>query len=209
MAAQLQFVEIPGYRDALRRESDVRRQAWCHTHTEIAGVRVRLLTLRDMVLLEEMQNGFFAPWRFDDTDEYLAHCAQLVWWLSDCRKPRLDARQALSPIVAHQRTRLIRHLAARPHELSAGVRDFLKASFQDAPKGSGFSGSAIAGAPAYIADTLAAGGLFVGLDEMLDMPLVKLWQLVRMAARRVYGTTITNESDRLATDYLATLNQKN
>lgn len=205
MAAPTQFVEIPGFREALRNESDVRRKAWCHTHDSIAGVRVRLLTLRDIVLLEEMQNGFFAPWRFDDDAEYLAHCAQLVWWLSDFPKPALDSRRALQPLVAYHRTRLIRYLAARPAELSAGVRQYLHTSFLDAPKGGG-GGTAIAAAPAYVMDSLAAAGFGMPADDVLDMPVIKLWQLLRLAVRRVYGIPATNDSDRLACDYLATLN---
>jgi hypothetical protein len=205
MAANLQLVEIPGFRDALRKESDLRRKAWVYTHTEIAGVRVRLLTMRDMAVLEEMQNGFFAPWRFDDDAEFLGHCAQLVWWLSDAPKPDRNSRRVVQPFVALARARLIAGLAKQPKALADGVSEYLRMMFLDAPKGGG-GGNAIVAAPAYIADSLAAAGLFVGLDEMLDMPLIRLWQLMRLATRRVYGTPITNDSDRIACDYLATLN---
>jgi len=207
MAADLKVVEIPGFRDACRREAGVRRAAWCSTHTTIAGVRVRLLTLRDTITLEEIGNGFFNPWRFDSDEEFLGHCAQLVWWVSDAPKPSPNERRVILPRVAYHRARLVAHLAKRPKELAEGVRAYLEDSFLDAPKGGGTGGQAIAAAPAYIADTLAAGGYSLTLDEVLDMPVTRLWQLLRVAARRVFGVPATNYSDQIACDYLAQLNQ--
>jgi len=207
MAADLQFVEIPGFRDALKRESLVRRQGWVGAHAEIAGVRVRFLTLRDMVLLEEMQNGFFCPWRFDTDAEFLGHAAHLVWWLSDCPKPPTNARTWFQPRAWASRARLLEHLKRRPVDLANDVRAYIEDAYLDAPRCGGTGGSPLAATPAYIADTLAAGGFALSLDEILDMPVTRLWQLVRLAARRVYGTPATNASDKLACDYLAGISQ--
>jgi hypothetical protein len=209
MSAVLEFKQIPGFADALRREASVRREAWAHTHTEIAGVRVRMLTMRDVVMLEELQNGFFAPWRFDTDEEFLAHCAQMVWWLSDLPKPPLYSRSIFHPWIAGRQQALIRYLAGRPKQLAEDTNRFLRDSFMDAPKGGGTMGQAVAAMPAYLADTLAAAGFQITTDDMLDMPLTRLWQMVRLASRRVYGTAITNESDKLACDYLAGLNGRN
>ena len=210
MSASLEFKEIPGFADALRREAAVRQQAWVEPHTRICGVRVRKLTLRDIVILEEIRNGFFCPWRFDDDEEFLSHCAQLVWWLSDCPKPDFDSKRAFQPLVAGHRKRLLDHLARQPERLAKDVADYLKTQFLDAPKGSsGTGGQAIAATPAYIADTLAAAGLFEGMDKLMDAPVVQTWQLLRLAARRVYGVPATNESDRIACDFLGNLNGKN
>ena len=57
--------------------------------------------------------------------------------------------------------------------------------------------------------TLAAAGLFEGMDKLMDAPVVQTWQLLRLAARRVYGVPATNESDRIACDFLGNLNGKN
>lgn len=210
MSASLEFKEIPGFADALRREASVRQQAWVETHTRICGVRVRMLTLRDIIVLEEIRNGFFCPWRFDDDEEFLCHCAQLVWWLSDCPKPDFKSKRLIQPIVAAHRKRLLDHLAAQPARLAKDVNEYLKTQFLDAPKGSsGHGGQAIAATPAYIADTLAAAGLFEGMDKLIDTPVVRTWQLLRLATRRVYGIPVTNESDRIACEYLANLNGKN
>jgi hypothetical protein len=49
--------------------------------------------------------------------------------------------------------------------------------------------------------------MFMPLPEMMAMPVTRLWQLLRVAARRVYGLPQSNRSDVIACDYLATLNQ--
>lgn len=209
MSTVLEFKQIPGFADALRREAAVRREAWAHTHTEIAGIRVRVLTMRDVVILEELQNGFFAPWRFDSDEEFLSHCAQLVWWMSDLPKPPLYSRSVFHPWIAGRQRALIRYLATKPKQLAADTNRYLSDAFMDAPKGGQTQGQAVAGMPAYLADTLAAGGFQITTDEMLDMPLARLWQLIRLASRRVYGTHLTNESDKIACDYLAGLTGRN
>lgn len=187
----------------------MRRQAWAHTHAMICGVRVRVLTLRDVVMLEELENGFFCPWRFDSDEEFLSHCAQLVWWLSDLPKPPLHSQSVFHPWVAGRQRQLLRYLACHPKRLAEETNRFLKDAFMDAPKGSGSQGTAVAATPAYLADTLAAGGFKISTEEMMDMPLAKLWQLVRLASRRIYGTPLTNESDKLATDFLAGASGRN
>lgn len=206
MAATLQFVEIPGYADALRREDEVRRRAWTTAPDPIAGVPVRHLTLRDMLALAELRNGFFCPWRFDTDAEYLAHCTQLVWWLSECKKPTVRDGCVGRAIASAQKTRLIRHCATYPRQLHEDVLRYLRDTFMDAPRGAGSgpsSASPIAAQPAYIADALAAGGYAYPLETVLDLPLVRLWQLLRLVQRRVFGQPVTNPSDQLACDHLA------
>lgn len=206
MDGPTQFIEIPGYAEALRRESDLRRKAWSADSEEIAGVRVRLLTFRDMEMLASMRNGFFCPWKFETDTEFLGHCAQLVWWLSDCAKPRRGGGFVSNIIVAAQVQRLTKHLGQHGKQLAEEVNAYLRDTFMDSPKGGGSSGAApIASGPAYVADLLASAGYRMTLDEILDTPLIRLWQIMRLAQRRVTGDTPTNESDRIATDYLASL----
>lgn len=202
------FVEIPGFREAVKREQRVRRQAWTSAHSLICGVRVRALTLRDLETLEEMGNGFFAPWRFDTELEYLAHCAQLVWWLSSVRKPGPDAGLWRTHRCLVARRRLNARLAAEPARLANETRAFLEEQFFDAPKGhSGMPTTPAAAGAAYLIDAIAAGGYGLDPETVLDLPLPRLWQLVRMVQRRVFGQPLTNPSDKLATDYLAGLAQ--
>ena len=211
MEGPTNFVEIPGYADALRREDRLRRQAWTNPGDVIAGVTVRALTWRDVETLAELRNGFFCPWRFDSDAEYLGHCAHLVWWLSDCRKPVANDTRIGKIIVEAQKMRLIRHLRDHPKQTAEGVMRYLSDTFADGPKGGSSVGTngPVAGGPAYIADTLAAAGYAYTLDQMLDMPLMQLFQILRLARRRVYGEKITNESDRIACDYVAQLGGRN
>lgn len=209
MSAELQFVEIPGYADALRREDALRRQAWANPGHEVCGLQLRALTLRDMEVLAELRNGFFCPWRFDEEAEYLGHCAQLVWWLSAAPKPRPSGDSFVRRIyVERARQRLTRHLLRDLKGLSEGVRALLRETFFDAPRGggSGPSGAAIAANPAYVVDALAAAGHAWPLERVLDTPLVQLWQVLRVAQKRVTGMAPPNESDRLAVEHLARLN---
>lgn len=207
MEGPTHFVEIPGYADALRREDRLRRSAWVQAGDTLAGVPVRALTWRDIEELTEMRNGLFCPWRFESEAEFIGHCAQLVWWLSDCAKPGRGDSWLGRLIVRGQRERLIRHLRQYPRQLADDVKRYLADTFLDAPAGGSgtTAGGAIAGGPAYLADALASGGHALSLDAMLDLPVVRLFQLLRLVRRRLYGETITNASDKLATDYLATL----
>ena len=211
MDGPAQVIQIPGYADALRRESDIRRQAFTSARHSIAGVRVRPLTLRDMSLLEEMRNGFFCPWRFDDDAEYLGHCVQLVWWLSDCPKPSMERERAFPFLVAVRRAKLIASMLRVPAEtLARDVRRYLSGMFMDSPRGSDTSArQPLAATPAYVFDTLSAAGYPLTLSDVMDMPLTQLWQLLRLAQQRLYGAAITNPSDKLATDYIASINTRN
>lgn len=209
MSANLTVVSIPGLAEAVRRESAVRRTAWTQTHATIAGVRVRFLTVGDVVRLEEIENGFFCPWRFDSDVEMLAHCAQLIWWLSDdMPKPDRGSLSLWHLRCAAHKGRLIRYLATRPVETLRETTQFLKEQYMDAPKASEETtySAPIAASPAYVWDSLTAGGYSFALQEVLQMPLVQVWQLMRLAQRRLYGITPTNPSDKLATDYLAKMN---
>jgi hypothetical protein len=208
MSADLQFVEIPGLAEAVRRESEIRRRAYLYPRDTIAGVSVRKMTLRDMIVLEEIRNGFFVPFRFETDNEILGHSAQLVWWLSDCRKPEMASdRPSLRANIA--KALLMRHLSKNQRALVDGVKEYLDETFMDAPKGSGGQpAQSYAASPCYVFDALAAGGYGMTQDEVLDMPLVRLWQIVRLVQRRVFEQPLTNPSDRLATDFLAKLNAK-
>lgn len=203
------YVEIPGYREALRREAEVRRAAWSKTHDEIAGVRVRVLTWRDVEKLADMRNGFFCPWKFETEDELVGHCAQLVWWLSDCAKPNPGAGFISRAIVQAQAERLVRHLAKDKAALIGGVTRFLQDSFMDAPTGNSQDASAPAAASfSYIADALAFGGHHMTADEALDMPVARLWQLLKLIRIRLCGEKPTSPSDKIAVDYLAKMNKE-
>lgn len=210
MGAALPVVEIPGYADAVRREDELRRRAWVNPWREICGVRVRPLTLRDMESLAELRNGFFLPWKFDSDEEYLGHCAQVVWWLSALPKPTEGDSWLRRRRVLRAKDALVRKLFADRARLAQEVPEFIGEQFFDSLRGSSgaVSGTPIAANPAYVADTLAAAGYRLHPDEVMALPLPQLWQLLRVATRRMTGQTPPNPSDKVATDYLAQLQQQ-
>lgn len=208
MSANLQFVPIPGLADAVRRESSIRRKAWSLGHTTICDIPVRWMTVQDVCDLEELNNGFFAPWRFDTEEEFLTHCAQLVWWLSlDLPKRKAGEPDLVWNARVYRHRRTISRLALRdPGRLAREVTEYIKDQFMDSPKGESDGGtSPVAASPAYVMDALAAGGYVLTPQQVLEMPLVRVWQLIRLTQRRLYHTTLTNPSDKLATDYLASM----
>lgn len=199
------FVEIPGLAEAVRREDAVRRQAWLPVRPTIAGVPVRPLTLRDLEMLTELRNGLFCPWRFDEDAELAGHCAQLAWWLSAAPKPAEgDGLLRRWWCEAHRR-RLSARLTRDPQRLVRDTMRLLEESLLDMPRGAGGNGRPIAGTVAHVLDLLAAGGHRCTPDEVLDLPLTRLWQLVRLVRRRVFDDKITNRSDQLAVEHLAKL----
>lgn len=202
----LATVEIPGYADALRKEAAVRRGAFVHNRDAIAGVPVRQMTLGDMLWLEELRNGFFCPFKFETHAELAGHSAHLVWWLSDCPKPDPYAKGMPSWRVIWKRERLFRELARKDKELVEDAERYLTETFMDAPKGTGTNFAAPSAAmPASVMDLCAAAGYSFTVDQVMDIPLVRLWQILRLGKHRIDGVPLTNPSDKIATDYLASL----
>lgn len=207
MSAHLPVIEIPGYAEAVRREDAARRRAWVNPQHEICGISIRPLTLRTMEQLAELQNGFFLPWKFESDEEFMAHCAQLVWWLSAAPKPKAGDGWWRRRYVVRAKEKLVRQLVRDPAALVAGVSGFLEEMFLDAVGGSsdGVRVAPIAGTPAFVADSIVAAGYPMTPEQVMDTPLPQLWQLQRVSAKRLTGTTPPNRSDKIATDYLAKL----
>ncbi len=76
----------------------------------------------------------------------------------------------------------------------------------DSPAGSsGVAHVSYASYPAYIVDKFAGAGLPFTYDQILDMPLRRLWQHWRLASRRLDETPLTNPSDELAAQHINSL----
>ena len=203
----LPTVEIPGYADALKREARVRAAAWGQPADTLAGVPVRPLTLAEVGALEELRNGFFVPFQFATEAEVDGHCAQLIWWMSDCPKPARDAGKGLRHLWTWQaRKALMAHLSEHREQMRRDVTAWLHDNFMDAPKGDSTNlTQPEAHGNTYIMDVLAAAGYAFSEADVMHMPLPRLWQYVRLATRRLTGKPLTNPSDKVATDYLASL----
>ena len=76
----LQTVEIPGYREAVKKEQRIRDTAFLDGRELVCGIEVFPLSLRRMVWLEQAHNGFFCPWKFEEENELLAHSLQVLYF---------------------------------------------------------------------------------------------------------------------------------
>ena len=204
----LQTVEIPGLREAIKREAHVRDTSFLDGLELVCGVEVCPLSLRRLIWLEQAHNGFVVPWRFDDDQEYLAHALQVLYFctpqFAPPQTPRFGFWGAFMQGVRQDRffKKALRH--GKPEIIVKEINGWLGDAFMDSPTGSGSVGhAAYASYPAYVVDRFAEACLPFTYDQIMDMPLRRLWQFWRIAAKRINDVSLTNPSDDIATKYLA------
>lgn len=207
---KLETVEIPGLREAIKRESHIRDTAFLDGMELVCGVEVVPLSLRRLIWLEQARNGFIVPCRFDSDEECLAHALQLVYFCTpDFNIPKSPKIGFWKMFMDGYRQHGFFRKALRsgtPEVIVKEVEAWLNDAFMDSPAGGGSNevqGPSYASYPAYIVDKFAAAGLPFTYDQIMDMPLRRLWQHWRVAVRRVDEITLTNPSDDLATKVLA------
>lgn len=191
---QLKTIIVPGLADCLKRERQVRDEAFLEGMPEdIAGIPVATITLRHLHWLTMMRNGFFVPCTFDDYAEQIEHAQQALWVLSpglllpNARQPYSSAYRLRS---AFAKTRAaIRFICKDPRRIIPALNDYIEEAFFDNPfkgtdkdDGIGHSHPAII---ASILDVFAAGGYSWTRDEILDTPLKQIWQLCRLTIKRL------------------------
>jgi hypothetical protein len=206
----LETVEVPGLREALKREARVRDTAFLDGNEVVCGVEVVPLSLRRLIWLEQAHNGFVVPWRFESDEELLAHSLQLVYFCTPSFVPPHSPRFSfLSSFREGMRQDAFFRKALRansPDAIIKEVADWTGEAFMDAPAGGGnneVKAPSYASYPAYIVDRFAEAGLPFSYDQIMDMPLRRLWQHWRVAAKRMTGAHLTNPSDDLATKVIA------
>lgn len=207
----LETVEIPGLREAIKREAHVRDTAFLDGLELLCGVEVVPLSLRRLIWLEQAHNGFVVPWTWDDAAETYAHAIQFLYYMkpdfSPPRSPMVTFWQSF--LAGWKEQRFINSM--RRKDRGAVVKEissYLSASFMDAPSSGGeVQTSAYASYPSYIVDLFAEGGLTFTYDEIMDMPLARLWQHYRICSRRTREAKLTNPSDSIVVDHLAGVNK--
>lgn len=204
----LQTVEIPGYREAVKREAQVRDTAFLDGLEIVCGVEVCPLSLRRLIWLEQAHNGFVVPWRFDDDGEMFAHAVQFLYFMRPSYSPPKSAKESFwQSFCSGMKEQLFINRMARTNrdETLDELSGWIKSAFMDAPNAGngGVPTASYASYPAYVVDLFAEAGLPFTYTEIMDMPLARLWQHWRIAARRVKDTALTNPSDDLATKHLA------
>jgi hypothetical protein len=204
----LQTVEIPGYREAVKREAQVRDTAFLDGLEVVCGVEVVPLSLRRLIWLEQAHNGFVVPWIWEGDAEIFAHAVQFLYFLRPDYSPPKSAKESFwQSFKSGLKEQLFINRMARGdrNEILKELNAWIKDAFMDAPNtGSGGVMSApYASYPAHILDLFAEAGLTLTYNEIMDMPLSRLWQHWRLSARRLRDVTLTNPSDDLATKVIA------
>ncbi len=205
----LEKVQVPGLREAIQRETRIRDTAFLDGLEIVCGVEVVPLSLRRLIWLEQAQNGFIVPFRFDSDEEFLSHALQVVYFctpkFSIPESPRVGLWSVFRENYRQQGFFRKALRSGTPEVVIKEVEVWIKDAFMDAPNGGsdGVNSPSYASYPAYVMDKLAEAGLSFSFDEIMDMPLRRLWQHWRVAVRRIDHVTLTNPSDDLATKVIA------
>lgn len=206
---QLKRIEIPGLAEAYRRERGLRDAAFGNTTRRIGPFTVRLMTLRDLCWLDAEGNGWLSQKPFKDRSDALTHGLALIWHLSlGVQMPRNGATFPLLTacrVLAWKVWVFLRGALCNEQKLLLGISQYLEDRFFDSPrKGSTDNPEmerSFAAGPASVVDLFAAGGYCMSEDDVLDMPLDRLWQYGRLIADRL-GGTVANPSDWVKADYM-------
>lgn len=207
--ATLPTVEIPGLREAIRKERTLRDRAFLGGYELVFGIVVKQLSLRTVLFLEHAENGFLIPFRFDDDNEVIAHAIQVLWFSRPSwTPPSVETPSLWRQFVTARQEHLFQMKVLRngtPMELVKEVRGWIEEATFDCPSGSGgeLPRQSYASHPAHLVDLFGAAGLPFSYDEIMDMPLKRLWQHWRLAANRLYDLKLTNPSDEVAVGYLS------
>lgn len=205
----LQTVEIPGFREAVARERKLRDRAFLGGNEIVCGVVVRQLSLRTLIMLEHAENGFVIPYKYDTGLELISHAMQVLWfsrveWTPPEVKPYSFWSTFRESVKQHRFQRnLLR--TRKPLQIIDEVQEWIDESFFDSPAGvsTPIYQPSYVSYPAHVVDLFADARLPFSYDDVMDMPLKRLWQHWRLAAHRVYSRPLTNPSDKIAVEHLS------
>lgn len=204
----LETVEIPGLREAIKREARVRDTAFLDGHEIVCGVEIVPLSLRRLIWLEQAHNGLVVPWKWDSDAELFSHAVSFLYFLRPDYRPPFSPKETFWQSFRSgwkEQLFLGRFNKTDRKAMIDEINDWIADSFMDAPSGGGneVTPASYASYPVYLIDLFAEAGLTFTYSEIMDMPLARLWQFWRIASRRVHQTKLTNASDALAVEHLA------
>ena len=202
----LQTIEVPGYREAVQRERALRDSAFLDTEEQLCGVTVKPLSLRKLIELERAHNGFICPWRWASDAEVIGHAMALIYFCQPNFRPPAESFWSLY-LHGYRKHKFCVGLLRRlpPLEIIKAVRQWLDDAFMDAPSGGGdnIASQSYASYPAYIMDKFGEAGLTYTPDQIMDMPLRRLWQHWRVAVARCNDMKLSNPSDEIAVAFIS------
>lgn len=188
------FDVIPGYREAVEREQQVRSAGFLDVPGDICGIAVRALTLRHLVELELARSAFLVGGRAT-----LGECAFFLWVVSvdrasgTCGQRRFARRCRKLPLPA----------------LAREIDGYLDEQMQDAPGGSGRAGAVCY--TSWVADMAHIFATEYGWSDetTLETPVVRLMQYLKRIHRRADPKApLFNPSDAVRDRWLREQNSK-
>lgn len=189
----LKFSDIPGFREAIKRENDVRDASFLDLTTNIGGVAIRQMTPRDMLILDGIGNPVMSG-QLPSQDQL----AQFLWILS----PEFT----LSKLKAWNFGRRIRKLDYLA--TAKACFKYVEETFQDSPGGSGINSTPYAGWCAHLVNSIAINYGWPE-EKILNLPLKRLFQYLKCVRRYNNPDSPThNPSDKVKGDYIRLLNAR-
>jgi hypothetical protein len=200
--------EIPGYREALAAEREARDYAFLGLPAAICGIDVVLLTLRQLVARLAISCPFISgrpAEKIMQLPDPAGEIAAFIWHVSIAR-----ARSCGNPLAEYRARQVFyaRLAFISAEDAMAGIQEYLKTTFMDSPATGGKESVPTASVAATLIDIFAAEYGWTR-DEILDAPLVQLYQLLRERARTLNPKAIlfNRLSDKVRGDYLAPINE--
>lgn len=188
------------------REERYRAEAFVELPRIVAGESIRVMTARDLHLLDGSGNAFVCG-----LDPAAGHLAAFLWQLH-ARRPA-----AAGLLGAWRYGRFLGRLRRRSRSYLAAiqsVREYLDFIFFDAPGGGCSSGDTRPFGGSFLVPLLGVLAAELGSCDPLsgrawaDVPLPQIFQWQKFCARRIQGKDYVdrNRSDRLLSDFAAELN---
>lgn len=209
----MDLLAIPGLREAIERETQKREFDFLGAPELLCGIEVMPLSIRRLLRLQAVGSPFLYT---AATDVDPSDVAMFFWSLSPNYERAMMIRQSCELVSMslgsfafdHIRQRFVRRLRKlKLDESSAACRQFVADAFEDAPGSSGVDGPTYYGWPAGYVGLLATEYGWTE-DEILDLPLRRLWQHVRRLTLRHDGSaTLFNPSDKVRGAWLREQNQ--
>lgn len=185
------------------REESRREQAFLDLPILTAGEPLRLMTPRDLLLLNGAESPFVCP-----TGMTAAHVALFFWAMHE-RNDGTDSWRN-----RRRRAALIKRLAVQPFEfLVEAGREYCNEIFQDSPPSGESADEKRPLGTCFLAPLIVSVALETGWSqsEIVGTPLPRLFQYMKAIRARQLGKEFTDfsPSDRFTNEFLCELNNQN
>jgi hypothetical protein len=181
--------DIPGYREAIERERDLRAVAYLDLPEIVCGERVRNITPRLLTVLTVFKSPFIIGGPVDPT-----HIAQFIW----------ACHVEYDPKNRRRRNQVCNRVADIPFlRAREEVDEFTAATFMDSPDGP--ETIPIASSAAWLIYRFRRDPFRQPEHITMDIPLRKLYQELR-CDDKYNGAIVTNKSHKIRGDYLDAMN---